>query len=291
MHGGNFKLCTLYLSTHGSNRNEVTNPGNNQAFAHMEYLRIPGSHGTGSQVDGHPIGDLTYELAYGFFAENGATVLAPYPWRVRENGLNWDEDAHELRLIERYARTKLVNPWIEGKGRLINDSGVFRFDANKSRKDRLNTMGVTNRFFKHPLFATEHHHALFEKHFPKYSQILSQNEQAIQKHAVVLNGTSPLFKFTCVKLHGMSGHELGEELASMQARCPSMHKLLSLYVSSQDEDEGLGSDPWELRRFERRYTRFKAQTALPSSYAFWSSWDDLPQELPQELRRRPDWED
>ncbi|ATB31350.1 hypothetical protein [Melittangium boletus] len=266
-HGGSFKLCTLHRAQSPSVRRQLNLKGADK----VEMLRIPGSHGTGSQVDGNPIGDLTYELAYGFFAAQGARALSPHPWRVDEQA--WDEDAHEHRLIEFYARTRLINPWVEGKGRRINDNGTFRFDKSMSRRLALARLGVPNRFSTNPMIVSEHHERLLDKHFNLLNRWLQTRSNVTQAR-----GFHPTRETHFLPLDN--------EMDALRERAPSMHELLCLYAGLDDGDPREGLDPWMLRRLEHR-----SQLLSEGRYAFWKSWDELPEMLPRALRTRPDWGD
>jgi pimeloyl-ACP methyl ester carboxylesterase len=123
-----------------------------------KFLRMPGSHGTATQVDG-PIGRVTYEIARRFLKKVGAPVGANV----------WSS----MRVCNEYFKIPARNPaFVVSSGgvarhaRLINDEGKDKVMSKHSRLDRLNELGIKNRFQAHEIFVNEDHFRRFRKHFP-----------------------------------------------------------------------------------------------------------------------------
>ena len=137
-----------------------------------EFTRMPGALGTATQVDA-PIGQVTFQFARQFLARNGAPVGAGA----------WDN----LQLCDHYFLIPLRNP-IVTRGmvttRVVNDGGANLNVSKASRADRLDGLGITNRFRDHPIFVNEHHYDLFRSGFPSLAAYFSGSGGALGDAAI-----------------------------------------------------------------------------------------------------------
>jgi hypothetical protein len=159
---GLFKFMSLKTKGVGTKRAHLTSD---------KFLRMPGAHGTATQVDA-PIGQVTYQLARRFLASCGAPV---------GSGV-WDD----VRLCNEYFKIPARNPVVNRKTgilgrsvitRTVNDGGVDKLVSKHSRRDRLDGLGINNRFYAHAVFVNEHHFSLFKSHFPCLASNLGEGSR------------------------------------------------------------------------------------------------------------------
>jgi hypothetical protein len=160
---GGFKLMTV------KKRGGTVETKAKQRFdpAREYFIRMPGSHGTGSQVDGSPIGEVTFQIARRRFSK----------WKAPVGGGIWTDNL----LCDQYFKVHDVNPLTRQDGKLvrkINDndykkSGNFKYNMTNSRNNRLNGKGIRNRFRKEgEYFVNEHQFNLFKQLFPAVANVV-----------------------------------------------------------------------------------------------------------------------
>lgn len=113
------------------------------------YIRMPGSHGTATQVDGHPIGQATVILALRFLTAFGVPFDAPMP-------------TDNKYLNSTYMKINLINP-INAQGqRKINDGGDYSLGTAGARD--LSSI-KQNHWHGSGFFINNHHYAIFNHRF------------------------------------------------------------------------------------------------------------------------------
>lgn len=164
---GGFKLQTL-LGSNDPTRNN--------------FIRMPGSHGTASQVNGNPIGEVAFQIARRDFRR----------WNVPVGSALWSN----FDLCNEYFRIHLVNPVTKHEvsrlkslmgytelSRLVNDADApdgSKTVTTDSRAKKLDNLKITNRFRGHLFFINEHHFQLFRSIFPVLAKavlMLSNDEK------------------------------------------------------------------------------------------------------------------
>jgi len=161
-----------------------------------KFIRMPGSHGTATQVDG-PIGQVTYQIARRFLRDCGAPV-GPDIWSDR-------------RVCNEYFKVQLMNPLVarnpkkpNDKVRVVNDNGKMVDVAKHSRRDRLDGLGIKNRMHGHAVFVNEHHYALFEGIYPHLAVALDNGYELDDPRVAV--------QVTALQSDCPRGYELLEKL-------------------------------------------------------------------------------
>jgi hypothetical protein len=216
-----FKLLTIMWTLDGAKKLVGTDGRKN---LNDVWIRMPGSHGTGSQVDGSPIGQLTYELARRFITRCGGEV--------------GDTPSTDDQLCELYFQIIEQNPVqhvpvskrqkLFGKtslARTINDNPDGQKDHTKviatdSRAKWLDKKGIENPYRGHDFFVNNHHADLAQGLYP-----------AVYRH-VKNSGTGfrPIVMSTLDYINKMN---LRRELQLMRTACPTGYDLFDgLYLRS-----------------------------------------------------------
>jgi hypothetical protein len=199
---GGFKLLHLENQVVGKGRRDIEVD---------RYIRMPGSHGTGSQVDGNPIGEVTFQIARrdlaGWHAPVGAGVWSEPKICNEYFGIHRVNEVtkHEISSLWRLmGGTEL--------SRKVNDNaapGGFKTVTTDSRARRLDGAGVHNRFRGHLFFINEHHFTLFRDHYP-----------ALTTSVLTLSNNADM-TWEQMRVPGLDG-----ELARCKAECDNAFRLL-----------------------------------------------------------------
>jgi hypothetical protein len=199
-----FKMLPIMRNMTGVKNYFGTNP--RQAVEPNRYIRMPGKHGTGSQVDGHPTGQLTFELARRFIIEHGGEAMRSpcqkshlcelYFQIIEENPVT-RVPVNKLQAI--FGKTTLsrkVNDNFDG------ENGNFTHIATDSRAKALDKLGVTNHYRGHKYYVNEHHAALVKELYPSVHRHVGRIDQegGIDKHIRRMGNTNrhaKKFKYAC----------------------------------------------------------------------------------------------
>jgi hypothetical protein len=147
-----FKLLTIKVNK---------GPGPRKDIGESDYTRLPGTHGTATQVTGHPIGTVGYILAAKFLKAQ-KIKLAP--------GVGITDDD----LLKQYCRIPIENPVRKRMGirwRIVNDfekgkQGEKTKLVGGDRTAKLDQKAGKNPFSGSEVFVNEEHHGLFSKKYP-----------------------------------------------------------------------------------------------------------------------------
>ena len=178
------------------------------------YIRMPGSHGTASQVDGHPIGEVTFQIARKDF----------WRWNVPVGAGVWSS----RQICDEYFRIQQVNPatrhevnWLLRQlgytelSRRVNDEDIkinegFKEVKTDSRSRALDRLGIKNRFRSHLFFVNEHHYTLFDRNYP-----------SVTKAVLALDNTAGTSWREISRTPGFAS-----EVDQMKQHCTNGYKLL-----------------------------------------------------------------
>jgi hypothetical protein len=199
---GGFKLQTLLQSSEPDKKT---------------YIRMPGSHGTGSQVNGNPIGEVTYQIARRDF----------WMWNVPVGANVWSNQD----ISNEYFRIHEVNPvthkevsWIKRQlgytelSRQVNDEDKptgFKTETTDSRARKLDAVKITNRFRGHLYFINEHHFKVFHKEYPLVANAVIELSNNVDMTWAKVVARMP---------------RIDAELKQMRKQCPRGHDLLAHYM-------------------------------------------------------------
>lgn len=115
------------------------------------YIRMPGCHGTATQVDGHPIGQTTAQLALRFF---GDRHNVPFTAAIPTNA----------SLNSSYMKINTVNPVVQGK-RTVNDGSTMKTSKFGARD--LSSI-KENNWQGSGFFINQHHFDVFSTQFSRF---------------------------------------------------------------------------------------------------------------------------
>ncbi len=156
---GGFKLLTL--------KSRAASGGGRTDVVVDKFIRMPGSHGTGSQVNGNPIGELTFQIARQDLMLWGVPVGVGIwgPLQI----CNEYFKIHKVNPVTRIAVGKVAAAFgYTSLSREVNDEDAktgMKTVTTDSRAQRLDGKGITNRFRGHRFFINEHHYVLFASCF------------------------------------------------------------------------------------------------------------------------------
>jgi len=157
-----FKLLTIKKRTKGTSGRADINSS--------DYTRLPGTHGTATQVTGHPIGKVGYMLALRWLKGLSITVAA-------------DVGTNDSDLLKAYCEIPRQNGVTLSGGtmwRKVNDngksSGYKTVKVGGERTALLDRKAGKNRFMGTSLFVNEEHCTLFSKFYPLLGKMIVEQE-------------------------------------------------------------------------------------------------------------------
>lgn len=143
------------------------------AAGEIEYLRLPGTHGSATQVTGFPIGQVGYMLALEWLGQLGGNANVPHA-----AGLDLSQES----FCRWYHRINLVNP-VENGQRSVNDvvGGKVTRAANSAlsphtlgkRNQVLGTLAGENPYQGSGFFINPDHKARFTMAYPALDAALT----------------------------------------------------------------------------------------------------------------------
>ena len=167
-----FKLLTIKRRTAGQK--------GHADLAQSEYIRLPGTHGTATQLTGHPIGQVGYILAYMFLEKRGIKIAAP--------SLSTDLLKAYCRIprinrisIKGGVKYRNVNNYEEQKHFKIIRTGTFKQETNDvkvggHRTAKLDEKAGRNIYLGHKFFVNQQHFGLFAAQYPNISDSIERLE-------------------------------------------------------------------------------------------------------------------
>jgi hypothetical protein len=164
-----------------------------------DYIRLPGTHGTATQVDGHPIGQVAYIMAVRWL--NARHI----PMEVK------GEHFFATKLLDEYARINTVNRIVGGQRR-INDKEPNKnlkfkwIPVGGSRSGLLDRIAGENKYQRDAYFINRQHHDLFEKYFPTLTHILDESWERFD--GTLYDREMNNLKRLCPKAHAVLTREL-----------------------------------------------------------------------------------
>lgn len=169
MHVDDFNLLTVKSRANGS--------PDRQDLENSEYTRLPGTHGTATQVTGHPIGRVGHLLAQKWLEKRGVKLKG-----------NFSKDA----LLKAYCEISRKNPVSRNSFgtliRKVNDesekSGYKNVKVGGNRTAKLDAKVGKNVFMGTEFFVNEQHHGLFKAAYPTLCDIITKNTIIGQKNVL-----------------------------------------------------------------------------------------------------------
>jgi hypothetical protein len=164
------------------------------------YIRMPGTHGTCSQITGHPIGNVTLETIRRWQKDVGSKPI--HVWR-------------DTQLINEYSRILSINPIVKNEGgmltRLVNNQEPYQREPKMleskegERISLLKKKKITNARRGDDLFVNEEHAALFMKTFPGLFDYLNEKRLSYPNNELSALAVACRYTYVCFIRHIVGG--------------------------------------------------------------------------------------